>query len=343
MGFVAFPGSADGQPPRSGPGVALQIQRYYKEYLQAFDHSYIVSFVDIRNKSPNNGGNIVNPRHVAFQITGWGGEGLMDPARMQVPNPNGGNGMRMDPRQSTQLLQYANRTVAELRQMNVDEAIITFIEGNRATLQRAYQDQLNFRGQVQGGAGLQQQGLPPNGDGSLGGMGNPGGPQPPPFSAALGGLPGQMQDPRMLARGGMPATGPNNFMAMQAQGGMMGGPLGTPLPHHQQPGQGQRMQPGGQMAPGMHLLRQVQPSKEQTQHALTFITRVKQEFTANSTFSSFSSALKPDSWSIILKPFPTCLRLTYLRIKERCTIRCWRICTRSRPKWSPSFRLFLRC
>lgn len=64
MGFVQFPGSAPNDPPKSGPGVAQQLQHLYSEYLQAFDSIYISSVLHKGLSRPGvqQGGASVNPQ-----------------------------------------------------------------------------------------------------------------------------------------------------------------------------------------------------------------------------------------------------------------------------------------
>lgn len=111
MGFVQFSGT-ETEPAKSGPGVAQQLAHIYKELLAAFDHYYITTVVEARMK-----------------------------AQAQVPR----NPAQMSPQMMQNVLTYAHMTVSDLHQRGVPEKIITFVEANRANLQRTYAEQKSFQ------------------------------------------------------------------------------------------------------------------------------------------------------------------------------------------------------
>jgi len=288
MGFVSFVG-ADGQPNRSGPGVALQICTYYKEYLQQFDSFYIASLLEGQQNAYRQAGKPVpSPAILAYAVTG---------AQPQSFSPNANITMlaRKDPQALQKLLQYSQRTVAELRQMGVPENTIQIVEANRATLQRAAQDQAFVRVGIQ--SGMQ------NGQGNDGNQGNGMGPGPqgPPFAAGGQGVPGQMVAGRMMGQAGM--SGPGNFMGGNGQGGL----LGAPLPQLQQTGRPGMM--GGPSHPGQMGGSGVMSgwTKEQIQTALTFIARTKEHIMANGKpVSRFLSLLRLMVFVFGSHPKPEC-------------------------------------
>ncbi|KAF6763321.1 hypothetical protein DFP72DRAFT_800945 [Ephemerocybe angulata] len=111
MGFVSFPGYA-GHPARSSPGVAQKIAAYYKQYLQAFDYAYLVSYIESKNRLPNCPRNMLpgSPHHCCHHAN-------LD----TLPT----------------MIFYANRSVEDLRAQGVSEKSLQFVEANRADLQRA--------------------------------------------------------------------------------------------------------------------------------------------------------------------------------------------------------------
>ncbi|EDR08560.1 uncharacterized protein LACBIDRAFT_297375 [Laccaria bicolor S238N-H82] len=111
MGFVQFYGT-ETEPAKSGPGVAQQLAHIYKELLAAFDHYYISAVAEAQLK-----------------------------AQAQTPR----NPLQMSPQLMQSVLTYAHMSVSELHQRGVLEKIITFVEANRANLQRTYADQKSFQ------------------------------------------------------------------------------------------------------------------------------------------------------------------------------------------------------
>ncbi|RXW25655.1 hypothetical protein EST38_g197 [Candolleomyces aberdarensis] len=269
MGFVSFPGS-EGQPPKSGPVVAHHISVNYREYLQDFDTAYIANQLEAKSKEPGHPP-VPHSAQIAIAITGakTGAQVGGNPQPVQVPQP----GQPMDvrpPNQMTAMMSLAHRTVPELRSMGAPDQMINFIEGNRAALQRAHQDhQVNER--LRNGAMAGQQ--PPhasNGE-QQGNTVGPSGPQPPPFGVAAGGqgVPGHLQDRRLIAQSvaSFPPGAPG-----------MSGPLGAPLPQHQQ-GQVPSIQGGQHPGQGQQNMVPRAGGKEQLlQTAIALVSKWKTEF-----------------------------------------------------------------
>ncbi|KIK10374.1 hypothetical protein K443DRAFT_147864 [Laccaria amethystina LaAM-08-1] len=114
MGYVQFSGTAT-EPAKSGPGVAQQIAHIYKDLLAAFDRCYINSVFEARLK-----------------------------AQAQVPR----NPAQMSPQVMQRVLTCAHMSVPELHRRGVPEKIITFVEANRANLQRTYADQRSLQSRL---------------------------------------------------------------------------------------------------------------------------------------------------------------------------------------------------
>ncbi|KAG6896581.1 hypothetical protein C0992_007333, partial [Termitomyces sp. T32_za158] len=123
MGFVNFPGS-EAEPARAGPGLAQRLAQVYREYLASFDDVYIKSVKESYNKA-------------------W---------IAQTQNPRALNGFQIQ-----MVVNYAHQSVEELRRQGVQERIISFVETNRANLQRTAMEQGMFN---QGIRPTEQHGTP---------------------------------------------------------------------------------------------------------------------------------------------------------------------------------------
>jgi hypothetical protein len=142
MGFVQFPGT-DGEPAKSGPGVAQRLAMVYKEYLGAFDMVYINSVFESRKKL--HAAQAVQRQQIAHAAaTGGSGNDHLSQQHMMQQNRGA-----LTPHQMQLVIGYANQSVAELRAQGVQERIIQFVETNRAHLQRTVMEQGMFRGQFQ--------------------------------------------------------------------------------------------------------------------------------------------------------------------------------------------------
>lgn len=222
MGFVQFPGS-DTEPAKSGPGVAQRLAQVYKEYLLGFDQVYINSVIESRRKM----------HATAVHNAQVGGN-----------NPSQPQPFRFNPQQMQIIIGYANKSVGELRTMGVQEKVISFVETNRAYLQRTVIEQGLFRGQ------FQSQGLrPPDQLGIANQMNAFSGPSTQP-------------NPNSVSR-----TLPQQFSAQP--NGMMQVNRGLQHP------QGHPLLPNG----GGPSTR---PTKQQMDMANALIQKTKQEFAQNS-------------------------------------------------------------
>lgn len=138
MGFVNFPGS-ETEPARAGPGLAQRLAQVYGEYLAAFDQAYINSVMEARRKAQ-----IAQTQAAAAAVAAAGNSNNSLPPNQ---NPRGGlNGYQMQ-----MVISYAHQSVEELRRQGVQERIISFVESNRAHLQRTAMEQGMFRGQLNQG------------------------------------------------------------------------------------------------------------------------------------------------------------------------------------------------
>ena len=218
MGFVQFSGT-ESEPAKSGSGVAQLLAHIYKEFLAAFDHHYISTVVE---------------------------------ARLKVQAPR--NPAQMSPQMMQRVLSYAHMSVSELHQRGVPEKIITFVEANRAYLQRTFTDQKSF-----------QSWLRPTNQNDAQGSGDQNGPS--------GGGPGQQ-----LPFGGL-ATQHNSAVSLghqhfvQQQNGLN---LleGNNFPDNRQP-----QQRSLQQGPPMQTMR---PTKELLEKSQQFVQNVKRGFNTTS-------------------------------------------------------------
>ncbi|KAG2017935.1 hypothetical protein CC2G_007395 [Coprinopsis cinerea AmutBmut pab1-1] len=291
LGFVQFPGN-DTEPSKSGPMVAHQISRIYKEYLQSFDTFYLASALDSRNKA-GAGPQFPNPALVAAAITG---NNQITKSAIPSALAAGAAQLRLSAAQMTQLMAYANRSSAELKSIGLPDHVLQYIENNRILLQRAYneQDNRSRNGQALGMMGNGGQAPPMNADqpqqnGSQGGlpangMGPPG-IQPPSFGPMAVGQ-SQMPDRRImtssLSQGGMPNPG-GNFME-RPQGPQMIPP--PPLP---------QMQPAGQqLGPMVALSNAGRPNQEHLRLAMAYVNKAKNEFTSTTLPAMPHRDIPPD-------------------------------------------------
>ncbi|KAF8905010.1 hypothetical protein CPB84DRAFT_1845101 [Gymnopilus junonius] len=138
LGFVQFPGT-DTEPAKSGPGVAQQLAHIYKEYLALFDQWYTAQAIESHKRA-------------------------MGVGNMQQAHIGSAMGGRWNPQQMQQVVQMSHMSVAELHAQGIDEKTIAFVETNRASLQRTYQEQKAFQNKMRT-ANLTQPGLAndPNG------------------------------------------------------------------------------------------------------------------------------------------------------------------------------------
>ncbi|KAF5338479.1 hypothetical protein D9611_013305 [Ephemerocybe angulata] len=157
MGFVSFPGY-EGHPARSSPGVAQKIAAYYKQYLQAFDYAYLVSYIESKNRLPNCP-RVSSPSALATEITGLtpAPEPAL-PTQSLLPGSPHHCCHHANLDCLTTMISYAHRSVDDLRAQGVSEKSVEFVEANRAGLQRA--SQVKAKIQHTGGRGCTGHGLP---------------------------------------------------------------------------------------------------------------------------------------------------------------------------------------
>lgn len=122
LGSVQFPGT-DTEPAKSGPGVAQQLAHIYKEYLALFEQWYTAQAIENSKR-------------------------MMAAGNIQQPHINSAVGGRWNAQQMQQVVQMSHLSVAELQAQGVDEKTIAFVETNRASLQRTYQEQKTFQNKM---------------------------------------------------------------------------------------------------------------------------------------------------------------------------------------------------
>jgi hypothetical protein len=315
MGFVHFAGS-DAEPAKSGPGVAQRLAAVYKEYLMPFDLMYITSVNERRKQmqaaaaavqaaanasggggpgpgpshpslNPNPSSNSNNPNN---SNTSNGNPNNPNPGSNSNPNNMGMNvnamsippnprGSMMDPRVMQQVIGFANKSVAELRQQGVSEQIITFVESNRGHLQRTVMEQGMFRGQFQNQGQNQQQlgaagGMRVGGEqgmrvGGEQGMGGGAGPGQGQGQGMYMGSPGQGNAVVPPGNRPPPFMGQGKGM-ISMQGGPSGGGGGAGF----MDGRGGQMMPQAN-GPSQPPLR---PTPQQMQHLAMFVEKTKANF-----------------------------------------------------------------
>ncbi|PIL29872.1 hypothetical protein GSI_08079 [Ganoderma sinense ZZ0214-1] len=133
LGFVNFPGDAR-EPAKSGPVVAVHLERVYKQCLHEFDSQYLRQLIHHRKmlglgqQKPNgmeNGGLITAP------------QGLSD---------------LKDPKVISEIMSYANLSVQEMHARGVQPQIISLVERNREQLKSTLETQRSFAQGIQNAA-----------------------------------------------------------------------------------------------------------------------------------------------------------------------------------------------
>ena len=260
LDFVQFH-ATDGEPARSGPGIGLQLAQIYQAMLQDFDNWYITQFFESRK-------NALAGNHQAQA-----------------------NAAR-NPQQMQQLMAMSHMSVGDLRAQGVEEKMIHFVEQNRATLQRSFQEQRSFQNRMRN-ANLSQAGGGPHAQAAAiamqqqnGGSGQPQG-QPRAVAPGMGGpgasLPfanspvGQQQQQQNV-------TATRNQFAVGVPQFVQQGP---------QTNQQQQQVPGGQNMQAARMMQQ--PQKVTLALADSLIQRCRHEYTTNRMFYFFSKVL---SWLI---------------------------------------------
>ena len=124
MGFVQV-SRAGTEPAKSGPDIAHRLANTYKEYLFIFERYYIAWAINTRLKGRAQTGPAAQVMHVP------------PPGPMQGLS----SGQESFPMAMQRLAALSHLPIPELRRRSVPERIITFLEANRAGLQRAYATQ----------------------------------------------------------------------------------------------------------------------------------------------------------------------------------------------------------
>ena len=140
LGFVNFPGDAR-EPAKSGPVVAIHLERVYKQCLQEFDSQYLRQVIHHRKmmvlgQQKANGGESGGPS--------MGPQGLSD---------------IKDPKAISEIINYANSSVQELQARGVQPHIIALVEKHRDQLKSTLETQRTF---AQGIQNATPQGQPRN-------------------------------------------------------------------------------------------------------------------------------------------------------------------------------------
>ncbi|KAH0833131.1 hypothetical protein J3R83DRAFT_12128 [Lanmaoa asiatica] len=137
LGFIQFPGN-DSEPARCGPGIAQQLQNTYEQYLQHFEHAYVLT---VKNRStggsPQQPIQQVNSNPLAIGNNATAGM-PGNPTEMP-PNPP-----RPFPNQQLVFAaaRYAHTTAQDMRAQRVHEPMIAFVERHRSELMKFYQQQV---------------------------------------------------------------------------------------------------------------------------------------------------------------------------------------------------------
>jgi len=286
LGFVNFPGTGN-EPAKCGPGVAQQLQHIYKEYLLQFDTWYIQQMMESK-------------RGMQTQMLATNSNLQAQMARL-----------RWSPQQMQNVIAMANMPVAELHAQGVDDQMIRFVEANRSTLQRTFQEQKSFQAWVRAQQSGQQEAAGPRP------------PQAPPFGSNS-----QVQQQHQ-----------NTAMAManRQQQHMLQQQL---IQHQQQVAQQPQQMPGAM--PGNGMPQRLPQGLQQPPHAqmpnftfktnsmpqaLQFIQRIRQEITSismfqpNLIFCCFNSRY-PDIPNMPTVDVPVEQRVEYNQLLEQVYRQC---------------------
>ncbi|KAG6873246.1 hypothetical protein C0995_001266 [Termitomyces sp. Mi166 len=152
MGFVNFPGS-ETEPAKAGPGLAQRLAQVYREYLANFDQVYINSVMDSRRKMQ-----ALHQAHMAQTQAAAAAAAAAGTSNGSLPQNHTLRGA-LNGHQMQMVVGYAHQSVEELRRQGVQERIISFVESNRAYLQRTAMEQGMFRGQLNQGMRPEQHGI----------------------------------------------------------------------------------------------------------------------------------------------------------------------------------------
>ena len=143
LGFVHFPANG-AEPAKSGPGVAVHLERVYRQCLQEFDSQYLRQLVHHRKMMV-----------LGQQSKANGAEGLSGVPGM---SPQGLSDIK-DPKAINEIINYANLSVQELQARGVQPHIIALVEKHRDQLKSTLETQRTF---AQGIQNATPQGQPRN-------------------------------------------------------------------------------------------------------------------------------------------------------------------------------------
>ena len=133
LGFPVFPGGDGVQPGRCAPIVGQRLQQLYNVVLRQFDQAYISSIVArIRAASQ-----APQPQAQPHQPTEADYQALLASISSESP--------ALTPEAMSILPRFSHASVANLEAHRIPQHVIAFIEQNRVTLQRAAQDQREYR------------------------------------------------------------------------------------------------------------------------------------------------------------------------------------------------------
>ncbi|KAL6307584.1 hypothetical protein BKA93DRAFT_82616 [Sparassis latifolia] len=152
LGFVQFPAS-NSEPAKSGPGVAQHLEHVYKQYLHAFDSTYLRSWLAKRSQQQQHDVQQaveqarMHQKLIPVQGTVMSGRPPQVPHALLSQNGQDANGVpglagASDLQQLNEILQYATVPTPELQRQNVPARISDLVEANRLPLVRLLQREL---------------------------------------------------------------------------------------------------------------------------------------------------------------------------------------------------------
>ncbi|TBU43226.1 hypothetical protein BD309DRAFT_980789 [Dichomitus squalens] len=127
LGFVNFPAYGH-EPARSGPGIAVHIERAYKQCLQDFDSLYLCHLFQWRRL-----------RTLEQKVNG----GDMSAGPSGPADPKGLSDIK-DPKALNEIISYAALSAPELQARGVPDHIIALVEKHRDQLKATLQQQRDF-------------------------------------------------------------------------------------------------------------------------------------------------------------------------------------------------------
>ena len=120
LGFIQF----HGDPPRSGPVLAQQVQQTYYKYLQQFESAYVMTVI---NRPAN------NQQQMGGLLSGGGGPRPPPAGQPAEVQPNAA---RMTANLVPTLIRIGHLSVADMRAKNVPENLIAIVEQHRPDIMK---------------------------------------------------------------------------------------------------------------------------------------------------------------------------------------------------------------